>query len=124
MEELNAIRKDLSFGCEVSWYPTSHESTTPYIIRIDWTRYYENGALNQFEDEILYNAEIIWHPPVLSDVIKWLEINNQSDLYTSAYDDWMFTGYIEETMKMWNLSEPYLKDQSDELWKYLLSSLR
>jgi hypothetical protein len=111
MEELNAIRKDLSFGCEVSWYPTSHESTIPYIIRIDWTRYYENGALNQFQDEILYNAEIIWHPPILSDCIYALKVNSRQT-------------WIDLILRMYDYSKPYLRDQKDHFGEQLLNNLQ
>lgn len=77
---------------------------------------------------------IIWKDPMLNDVLEWLtileldqitvEFSNQEFMIVKDlgpvqhWDDHDYEGYI------WDLSKPYLKDQSPELITFLHSLIK
>ena len=79
-----------------------------------------------FVDELLLyrkcnekDITIIGHEPMINDVLEWLgdkySIDNDGNLYKYDIDkfQWVYK------MRFWDLSKPYLKDQSKELINYL-----
>ena len=132
MEELNAIRKDLSFGCEViiTYKTLQHKEmgwddyeimasvdekficiTKDYFMDLYWEVYHLN---RMGSDDIPWDiTEIIWHPPVLSDCIRAIELKNKDD------DISLSVGIAS----IWNTNFPFLKEQSDRLWSILLTKL-
>ncbi|WGU68233.1 hypothetical protein QIU19_13360 [Capnocytophaga canimorsus] len=75
--------------------------------------------------------EIIGHEIMLNDVLVWLKIKTGCDISKGRYavlpnGEFVFIEYeqqegfdIVKTFISWNLSSPYLKDQSEELIKFL-----
>jgi hypothetical protein len=80
LDELGAIRKDLSFGFQVL---------------------------------------IFKQPPILSDVLNALDM-----MYGIWANGKGNISYVEEITRGWDLSKPYLKDQSNELGEILYSLIR
>lgn len=123
MDSLGAIRKDLSFGCEVSWLPTTHESSTRFKMKIDTIHHYDNESLYReafgYSDEVLMKCEVVGHPPILSDCILWYEEALQRNPFekNTVLD-------IDNLLREWELSKPYLHQQSDELWDKLFELLK
>lgn len=105
MDELGAIRKDLSLGCNV-W--------EDYIYV--WSEHYDwMDAAGFLHDDCSDDDEVIWHPPVLSDcngAIYTIEKKQKSN--------WSAVLYFAEK---WDNSKPYLHQQSDELGEKLFELL-
>jgi hypothetical protein len=59
------------------------------------------------------------HSPVLSDVLNAMDM-----MYGIWANGKWNISYVEETIRSWNLSKPYLKDQSDELGEKLYSLIK
>lgn len=119
LDSLSAIRKDLTLWCEIvtaecndwccwieEWligdkYWECEKEITHYI----WTRY------------DVHIIDVKWHPPVYTDCIHWIII--------ADHTDWRY--YKDNTFELlsdWNLSKPFLSEQSDELGEYLLTLLK
>lgn len=123
MDELGAIRKDKSFWCEIFGYPNNGKDWRVKMIW-DWcmtsnNSYWSNSDeidFNHKRDE--YEDEIIWHPPVLSDCIKAHMMGD----YTLKYNP-RISEECQYLFDEWELSKPYLSQQSEELGQKLISSL-
>lgn len=125
MNELGAIRKDLSFGCEMkvisTWWTTriwklfEYYEETWYIkcISSSWWILTTNDRNRRFKQswEI---EEIIWHPPLLQDAL-WAVCKVWLDAQGDKYDGFD----LLPICKLWD-DKIHLEDQSDELWKALL----
>ena len=115
MDSLGAIRNDITMWCEViaDGDKKIMVSDPEYdeLITSNWSLQY-NYYVKAQEDMDVAIDEVIWHPPVLSDCIKALCLNRiwREDV----------TGFCYE---YWNESEPYLHQQTDELWEKLLTLL-
>ena len=104
---------ELSEGCVIE-----NEYKTKYKIYYNEIRYY-----NVFNDELVSNSivkplsksyNIIGKEPQLNDVLEWLGnkfINNN-------------TNYITQVLSLWDLSKPYLKDQSEDLINFLYNLIK
>ncbi|MEF9476764.1 hypothetical protein OWR28_02475 [Chryseobacterium sp. 1B4] len=72
---------------------------------------------------------LIPEPPMLNDVIDWLSFTAKSELVIDFYGGIGEVvcergGYYISSLAKWNLSEPYLKDQSPELINFLHSLIK
>lgn len=123
LDSLWAIRKDLTFGCEVILISTWWTNRRAIILEINkhYSKYLSkswilsnNNANRRFKQswEI---KEIIWQPPVLSDCIKAIK---KSSKHIVEKINWIY-----DLVKKWDNNKPLLSDQSDELGKYLLTLL-
>lgn len=123
LDSLSAIRKDLTFWCEVILTSTWWSNKRGAILEINkhYSKYLSkswilsnNNANRRFKQswEI---KEIIWHPPVLTDCLKAID---ESSIYIIER---IILTY--DLAKKWDLSKPLLSDQSDELGEYLLTLL-
>lgn len=101
----------------VNWEDSGTYSTTEFCTYI----------LNEKDDNWEKRWKIIGHPPILSDVFTAISNTKGRDCYWEIeYDkDWCYVelGYFEKIAQRWNLNEPLLKNQSDELGEYLISLL-
>ncbi|WP_430827266.1 hypothetical protein [Chryseobacterium indologenes] len=55
--------------------------------------------------------------PMLNDVMEWLLVKSQSDFEPA--DKRYLTHFLAFKLSEWDLSKPFLKDQSPELIKFL-----
>ncbi len=127
MDELGAIRKDLTFGCEIIiseadyWRGTFYDeypNNFPVTItgkgkNIEWKEIifftgWVNGLIEQEKIK-----KILWHNPVFSDAFLAFTLSKNGN----------FVGFEMLVMFKWNYAKPFLKDQSDELWTSLLNLL-
>lgn len=72
-------------------------------------------------DGYTYNAnsfEIIGKNPMLNDVMEWFKYSDMRDGINMMYE-WIWVDTVKEVLRLWNLSKPYLKDQSPELITFL-----
>lgn len=90
-----------------------------------WVYFNDYFWINEKED---YAYSIIGHEIMLNDVLEWLD---KKYFYNSYYMN--SSGVILETkityvndkyITKWNLSSPYLKDQSEELIRFLYSLIK
>lgn len=120
LDSLWAIRKDLTFWCEVQYgddWKIKFVSLENDDENIVWL-YTRTNNITWIED--LEDYKIIWHPPIYTDVIDWVN---------EATKEWMYLRdtaekVLYEIISKWDLSKPLLSDQSDELGEYLLTLLR
>lgn len=70
-----------------------------------------------------YDKEIIGHDILLSDVLEWLkelELSNEIDTFNIGYSEMgQFVILYDSKYYFWNLSKPYLKDQSEDFIEFL-----
>ena len=116
MDELGAIRKDLSFVWELisnNWNPATYIKLRPNPINRSKDMHdlhYTNGtsAMAYIED-----YEIIGHPPVLSDCIIGYKMSVMA----------ISQKKLLEFVRMWN-GKSYLIEQSDELGEKFYSLIK
>lgn len=79
-----------------------------------------NLIIDEFDK---YAYSIIGHEIMLSDVLEWLFTSTLISYYISSSGEilyWLIEGAPETRINIyWDLSSPYLKDQSEELIKFL-----
>ncbi|MFB9120967.1 hypothetical protein ACFFUE_07155 [Bergeyella porcorum] len=67
--------------------------------------------------------KIVGHEPMINDVIEWAEMALGDRIYISSNPDGLFLSYSPKEdygiICYWDLSKPYLKDQSDKLKEFL-----
>ncbi|QIY92221.1 hypothetical protein [Chryseobacterium gallinarum] len=125
--------------------PRLKELTNGTIIRSkmeDWRNfitvdaYYEIGYSDEYGlcsadayhvniDGYTYNAksfEVIGKDPMLNDVMEWLQVKSQLDFELA--DKRYLTHFLAFKLSEWDLSKPYLKDQSPELINFLHSLIK
>lgn len=107
----------IKYGTETEWIVSKKEDEFVYII--SYISISARKMIHQKDEKI----EIIGHEPMLNDVLEYhskdgkdkyshFEVSN-GKAYFSIYDG-------EETESLvWDLTKPYLKDQSKELIEYL-----
>lgn len=129
MDELGAVRKDLTFGCNVILKSTGWTSKKAKVIMYfdktwawkfvgNWDVILTTNERNRRFKQSWEVSEIIGHPPVLSDCIKIASIwDYTKDIYDN---DWVMVE-CNWWFEKWDCSKPYLLDQSDELWEKILS---
>lgn len=66
--------------------------------------------------------EIIGKEPMLNNVLEWLKVKSQSDFKPG--DKRYLTHFLAFNLSEWDLSKPFLKDQSPELIKFLHSLIK
>ena len=112
MDEVGAIRKDLSFGCKIHneefWEWTFVMEATEIMGDYEEHKGFALCLEHGFKFKI---SSTIWHPPVLSDCIRWCE---------SVFP---WSRWYTMTQAMWDWRKPYLHQQSDELGEKLLKLL-
>ena len=64
-----------------------------------------------------------YHDPMLNDVLEWYK-NSQYENGVNVMHELLWTQTSEHILKLWDLSKPYLKDQSPELISYLHSLIK
>lgn len=114
MDELGAIRKDLSLGCEIEtcecndWCCGIEEWV---VGEKYWKCTWEKTSYiwAKFEINVM---SVKWHPPVLSDCIRWCE---------SVFP---WSRWYTMTQAMWDFRKPHLHQQSDELGEKLFTLLK
>ena len=113
MDELGAIRNDITLWCEViaDWCKKIMVSDPEYdeLITSNWSLQY-NYYVKAQEDMDIAIEEIIGHPPILSDCISAIKIGRK---------EWCIA---QDTL--WDTSNPYLHQQSDELGEKLFTLLK
>jgi hypothetical protein len=62
--------------------------------------------------------EIIGKDPMLNDVLEWFKYSDMEDGINRMYE-WIWIDTVKEILNLWDLSKPYLKDQSPELINFL-----
>lgn len=79
----------------------------------------ENGniEIGSYEYEIGKAFEVVGKEPMLNDVLEWLQVKSQSDFEQG--DKRYLTHFLAFKLSEWDLSTPYLKDQSPNLIKFL-----
>ncbi|MEE6130246.1 hypothetical protein V2E39_22800 [Chryseobacterium arthrosphaerae] len=81
----------------------------------------ENGdiEIGGYEYEIGKHFEIVGFDPMLNDVLEWMPDNQVFMNMTGGF----WKSYMTDIIKLgqWDLSKPYLKDQSSELITFLYS---
>lgn len=85
------------------------------------------GVQGKFPDEVINKeSKIIGHEIMLNDVLGWVSIKQgryvllpRGEFISIKYEENEYD--IERTFVYWNLSSPYLKDQSEELIEFLYS---
>lgn len=117
LSELGAIRKDLSLGCKV-W------EIYTYI----WSEHYEwMDAAGFLHDDISDDDEVKWHPPELSDCLNCVYNTISDDEFYSdstPHCEWISRWEAEKIIDLWDLSKPYLHQQSDETGEKLFTLLK
>ena len=69
------------------------------------------------------DIELVGKNPQLNDVLEWfLSIKNDSMLFTSTCGN-IFLG-LHKDKQIWDLSKPFLKDQSEDLINFLHSIIK
>ncbi|AZA91142.1 Uncharacterised protein [Chryseobacterium nakagawai] len=127
LEELTAdIREklprlmELEVGCIVewdNWSGTVLNDGNP--LHILWKN--SGGIVTYFKDEMSLFSKVIGKDPMLNDVLEFID-NDEVSMYTDGVFSHVLNGlYYDENSEMikWDLSKPYLKDQSPELIKFL-----
>lgn len=79
-------------------------------VYVDFFSYYD-GAETLIIDEV-ENFEILGCDPMLNDVLEWVKNSSTLDIFNEHI-------VLNSILKKWDLSKPYLKDQSEELIDYL-----
>lgn len=113
MDSLWAIRKDISFWCEILYNENKHlwfPDRTEIIVHSfnDRKTTISENLMRLDEIDTSCIVSIIWHPPILSDCIFAIWENCTIDCP------------IDSILNNWYIQTPLLKDQSNELWKKLL----
>lgn len=67
--------------------------------------------------------EIIGKEPMLNDVLEWFKYSNVENGINMMYE-WIWIDTVKEILNLWDLSKPYLKDQSPELITFLNSLIK
>lgn len=82
-----------------------------------------NGKyLYEFSFEELDEFEVLGIDPTLSDVLCYINaIKTQIEIEDGIFCDYPKDLIHQEIILLWNLSQPLLKDQSEELIDYLLT---
>lgn len=88
-------------------------------ISSDWDGIEERCYLDVIERK----AEIIGKEPMLNDVLEWLKYSDMKDGINMMYE-WIWIDTVKEILKLWDLSKPFLKDQSPELIIFLHSLIK
>lgn len=110
----------IKYGTETEWIVSKKENEFVYII--SYISISARKVIHQEDEKI----EIIGHEPMLNDVLEWLdiilvdkdihcEIKKKYIIIYPTYNDMMY----DKKICKWDLTKPYLKDQSEELIKYL-----
>ena len=111
MDELGAIRKDLSLGCEIEdFLKRKYICIDNKTCSNRWTSF-----------SISWKEIIIWHPPILSDCMSALYARLQ--LFDTYEQDQNCEKLLESFPYNYDYSKPYLHQQLDELGEKLLSLL-
>lgn len=78
-----------------------------------------NGEIDVFDYEYFKNQQVTIYgkEPILSDVLEWIKIKGVQISDTTDELLICFGGY--KNYAYWNLSKPYLKEQSKDLIDYL-----
>lgn len=116
MDELGAIRKDLSLGCEIEtcecndWCCGIEEWV---VGEKYWKCTWEKTSYiwAKFEINVM---SVKWHPPVLSDCIYAIE-----RIVSNRHWHWEYLANV-----YWDFRKPYLHQQSDELGEKLFTLLK
>lgn len=124
LDELGAIRKDLTNWCEIKWSPcwyiSKEKQSVIFSKDIDYNEQdkciYNNDGYREFND-----CEIVWHPPVLSDCMLAIKKILPTKWYWDSTIESEFIGTDLEVD--WDYLKPYLPSQSDELWEKLFELL-
>ncbi|TQM18309.1 hypothetical protein [Chryseobacterium aquifrigidense] len=112
--------KELSKGCIIE--------SSEKVFEIDDLMYavcYNDQIFDRFTDSWVFSDEytIIGKEPMLNDVLQWFKESDMKDGINMMHElIWSHTA--KEIINHWNLSKPYLKDQSPELIKFLHSLLK
>lgn len=92
-----------------------------YLIYIPYNS--DNPCEEIDQKELSENYEILGHDILLSDVLEWLkelELSNEIDTFNIGYSEMgQFVILYDSKYYFWNLSKPYLKDQSEEFIEFL-----
>ncbi len=88
-------------------------------------KYNEQDFISEYSlsEGIKYgDVKIIGKEPMLNDVLEWLLVKSQSDFEPA--DKRYLTHFLAFKLSEWDLSKPFLKDQSPELIKFLHSLIK
>ena len=69
------------------------------------------------------SCELVGHEPMLNDVLAWLSNIGSSAYFLNIYGVF-FNRHISNMRIVWDLENPYLKDQSEELINFLYSLIK
>ncbi|WP_079242627.1 hypothetical protein [Chryseobacterium indologenes] len=87
-------------------------------VYLDISSDYDGIEEQCYLDVIERKAEIIGKEPMLNDVLLWFKESDMKDGINMMHElVWSHTA--KEIINHWNLSNPYLKDQSPELINFL-----
>lgn len=103
------------------------------LIQSTFIEKYNNGVFNVYGFDFKsglprsnyypIEIELVGKEPLLNDVLEWfLSIKNDSMLFTSICGN-IFLG-LHKDKQIWDLSKPYLKDQSEDLINFLHSIIK
>lgn len=93
---------------ENTYYAQCKEGRLAYV-----KKEYTHGSYNTYELK-----EIIGKEPMLNDVLDWFK-NSQYKKGINLMHELIWSQTSEHILKLWDLSKPYLKDQSPELIEFL-----